>query len=50
MDSAEWFKYAMAPASDTTVDEMVALGRAHARLWADANQDDSLQEGAATSA
>ena len=35
MDSANWFRYAMAPASDATVDEMVELGRTHARLWAD---------------
>jgi hypothetical protein len=35
MDSANWFRYAMAPASDTTVDEMVELGRTHARLWVD---------------
>ena len=28
-----WFQYAMKPADDEMVDEMIEIGKAHARAW-----------------
>jgi len=37
VDDAEWFGWALAPASDERLEEMVELGRRHARAWAAQN-------------
>jgi hypothetical protein len=42
-DEAEWFSYAMAPADDPVVEQMVELGRTHAQLWASANGNGSTR-------
>ena len=44
LDEAEWFKYAMAPAEDSLIEEMVGLGRQHATIWAKAQQEQPLAD------
>ncbi len=34
VEDAAWFERALKPATDAQLDEMVALGRAHAAAWA----------------
>ena len=34
VEDAVWFERALKPATDAQLDEMVALGRAHAAAWA----------------
>ena len=35
VSESQWFGWALKPATDEQIDEMVALGRQHAREWAD---------------
>lgn len=39
LGNQEWFSYALAPAEDATIDEMVVLGRTHASIWAEAQRE-----------
>ena len=49
LDDAEWFRYAMAPAADNLIEEMVGLGRRHATIWADAQRRQPLADPATAS-
>ena len=48
LDSQTWFSYALSPADDAIVDEMVVLGRTHADMWAEA-QTETRESGVAES-
>ena len=37
----EWFSYAVKPAADAFIDEMMRIGRTHAQLWMDAQADEA---------
>ena len=43
MSDGEWFSYAMNAADDQLVERMRSLGREHASLWAEEQQEQVLQ-------
>ena len=45
MSDGEWFSYAMNAADDQLVERMRSLGREHASLWAEEQQEQVLQPG-----